>query len=261
MKDNIKNIKVFDSVKNKIEGSIKVEAGDTRTGRKVVHYDSKDPGISEARKKLEKLIKDFVELGKPDLETYLAEIVSKFRCKTNLKQILCYRGLSIESESNLNDKYIGPAPKEYITDNRYNSKNENCLYLIDDNKFIKEEICKENWLEQKYEIPLSDYKIADLSVDNNKINNILKLAFYMSEKGRTNSGYNIESALQKRGKSKYLYSQLLAKLFKKYKWDGFFIAGVRGRKKEHYNNIVIFESIIRDWQEWISGQYYYHKSI
>lgn len=261
MNDNIKQIKVFDSLTNKIEDSIEVETGDTRTGRTAVHYDSKNPDISEAKSKLENLIIKFVEEETVALKNYLAQIISKFKYQPDLDKIICYRGLSIESESNLDNEYIGPAPKKYITDNRYNSKKESCLYLIDNNKFIKEEICEENWLEQKYEIPVADYKIADLSVNNGEINNILELAISMSERGRTNSGYNIESELQKRGKSKYLYSQLLAKLFKEYGWEGFYIAGVHGNKEEHYNNLVIFTSIIGNWQNWVSGKYYYNKKI
>ena len=198
-------------------------------------------------------------MKKKKLEKYLSNEVSKFKFKPDFKKIICYRGLSINSESNLEDNYIGPPPKKYLTENRYNNKSEKCLYLIDDNNFIGEEIQETKWLEQKYKINVSDYEIADLSISNDEMNNILKLAFYMAERGITNGGYNIEKELQNRGKTKYLYSQLLSKVFQKYNWDGFYIPGVRGKKGSHYNNIVIFESIVNNWRKWVCGNYYYSK--
>ncbi|SNY41488.1 hypothetical protein SAMN06265827_12852 [Orenia metallireducens] len=255
------NVKITKSYSKRIVLEVATEVGDTRTGRRVPNYDDWDLSFSNEIKKLQELIVKFVENETKDLEKYLDNIVAQFKTEANFNKIMCYKGVKLGTK--IEGDYIGPAPKEVRSDQRYSTKKEECLYLITDNNFIKYEIEKEeqitDWLEQKYEINLSNYKIANLSSSNNLIDEILENAFFMSERGKTHQGYNIEESLIKQGKSKYLFSQLLAKLFKKYNWDGFYISGVQGKKGATYNNIVLFESITSDnWEKWVYEKYDRH---
>ena len=100
-------------------------------------------------------------------------------------------------------------------------------------------------------------RIADLSSENSSMDNSLSLAFQRAESGRTASGYEFKDALKKKGKLKYLMSQLLAACFKKQGWDGIYVPGVHGERGKCYHNLSIFEAKVSNWRDWTTHPYYH----
>lgn len=226
-----------------------------KTGRLTTPLNTKNTTDKE---KIEKLIEEYIENYTWDLKDYIENLVKDFNSPLRLQNCKFYRG--VDSSTKLVSNKIGPAPNP--GDNRYNIQGEKCLYLIDNNiNFLFEELNLPTLLIQEYNIPVNDFKVADLSSNNKTLHNSLGLAFEMTERGKTLSGYNIEEELEKRRKSKYLISQLLAKYFKECDWDGLYIPGVHGEPENHYCNLAIFGQIVDQWEKWTVGDYFLQTKI
>ena len=96
-------------------------------------------------------------------------------------------------------------------------------------------------------------RIADLSSENEALDNSLALAFQRAESGSAASGYKFEQVLEEKGESKYSVSQLLATCFKKKGWDGFFIPGVHGGSGKHYHNLTVWGAHLDSWHKWVKN--------
>jgi hypothetical protein len=246
------HVNLHDSIK--MSDGLVIGATSGRTNRSTIHSDSFNPTDTV---KIQKLIIDFVEKGLDGLSPFIDSLVQNFDTTLQGKNITFYRGVDISVEKHLSSKKIGPSPNS--NDGRYNVKGDKCIYLIDDIDFLFSEIESSNALIQRYDIPVYKFKIADLSSNNKDIHNSLALAFDMTENGRTSSGYNFEEALENCGKSKYLVSQLLSNIFKKYGWDGLYIPGVHGSNGQYYHNCTIFSTIANQWENWAIGSYFFKK--
>ena len=235
-----------------LSDSLKIETTNVKTGRTVVHQDNSDPRIDT--QKLQHYIQAWVEHGCWSLPIYLSRKVAKFRGRANIGNMALYRGISLESFEKHGLVRIGPSSKP--KNNRYSKEGEIALYLISESKFIAKELNLDEWMEQHYKVNLPDIRIADITQMNHELDNSIGLAFHMSERGVTNSGYEIEKELNKRGKSKHLYSQLLARFFKRRGWQGLLMPGVRGDKGANYSNLVLFMPLAQRWDEWTVGDPY-----
>lgn len=231
-----------------------LEVKSAKTNRLIKHSDSiKKTDAS----RIEDLIVRYVEHGSSDLESYIEVFIKSFSNRLISKNAIFFRGINASIMGKLNSDQIGPSPCP--ADGRYNKAGEKCLYLIDTIDFLYSELNSLKILVQRYEMPLSILKIADLSPNNKNVCNSLALAFDMSERGITSSGYPFEKELEKRGKSAYLVSQLLSSLFRKYGWDGMHIPGVHGEQGRHYHNLTIFGSIVDEWKAWAKGAFFTKK--
>ncbi len=222
-----------------------------KTNRSTIHADSRNPTDSV---QIQKLIINLVQNGIDDLTKFIDPLVKQFdnTLQGSIKKV--YRGVDISVEKHLLSKQIGPAPN--ANDGRYNVQGEKCIYLIDNIDFLYSELNSASILVQQFDLPINKLKIADLSTNNDKIHNSLSLVFDMAENGMTSSGYAFESELEKIGKSRYLVSQKLSFLFKKYGWDGIYIPGVHGEQGRHYHNLTIFGSIVDNWKAWAVDSYF-----
>ncbi|MBW2741778.1 MAG: hypothetical protein JRE64_23690 [Deltaproteobacteria bacterium] len=236
-----------------IKDDLKLEVTSAKTNRKIIHSDSQNPTDTG---KLQQFIINYVEDDSKDLANFIDLLVKEFDCLAGLPNQIFYKGIDSSKAGYLRYEQIGPSPNP--EDNRYSVKDEKCLYLIDNYDFLFEEIkpVQISICVQKYNMPLNEYKIADLSPNNKNLHNSLALAFDMAERGMTSSGYPFEEELKKRGKSRYQVSQLLSSLFKKYGWEGLYIPGVHGIQGRHYHNLAIFNSIIDKWTKWAKGSYF-----
>ena len=225
-----------------------IQSRSDKTNRSVIIADSKKPTDSQ---KLHDLIVSYIEKSQNDLELYLEDLVKEFNANFNLKCNTFYRAVDITAKIKLESSQIGPPPKP--KDGRYNYEGESCLYLTDNINSLPLELNSKKILIQNYEIPINRHKIADLSPNNTNLNNNLAMAFGMTESGKTFVGYNFEEQLKNEGKSRYAISQLLSSYFKQYGWEGLLMPGVHGGNGYHYNNLVIFSSIIKHWEKWAVG--------
>jgi len=228
-----------------------LEVRSAKTNRMIKHSDSveeTDAGL------IERLIVRYVEQGSSNLKSYIEVLVKSFSNRLISPNSVFFRGINISVKNKLNSNRIGPSPCP--TDGRYNKAGEKCIYLIDTIDFLYSEINSLRILVQRYNIPIDTLKIADLSPNNKNLCNSLALAFDMSERGITASGYPFERELEKRGKSSYLVSQLLSSLFKKYGWEGMYIPGVHGEKGRTYHNLAIFGTIVDEWKAWAKGAFF-----
>ncbi len=223
---------------------------DGKTNRSLIHSDSINPTDTL---KLNKYIIGYVEESSFELDLFIEQLIKNFETILTLDKSTFYRGLDSLKKKQLATSTIGPPdnPKH----GRYNVEGEICLYLTDNFNFLFSEISAKSVLVQKYRIPINNLKIADLSPNNKALHNSLALAFQMTERGNTSSGYDIKQELEKRGKNEYLVSQLLASHFKKYNWDGMYIPGVHGATGVHYHNLVLFSLITKNnkWKPWTVG--------
>lgn len=236
-----------------MKDDVKLEVISAKTNRKIIDSDSQNPTDTG---KLHQFIINYVEDDSKDLDNFIDLLVKEFDCRAGLPNQIFYKGIDSSKAVDLRSERIGPSPNP--EDNRYSTKGEKCLYLIDNYDFLFEEIkpAPISICVQKYNIPLSEYKIADLSPNNRNLQNSLALAFDMSERGMTSSGYPFEEELKKRGKSEHQVSQLLSSLFKKHGWEGLYIPGVHGIQGRHYHNLAIFNSIIDEWEKWAKDSYF-----
>ena len=235
----------------KVNESQGIKSQSVKTDRIIPHHDSENPtGVHE----IEQLVIDFVKNGSDDLSLYIDNLVCDFKNNVKVNKLF-YRGLTESDKGKLQSPYIGPSP--FPREGRYNKKGEQCLYLIDDDKFLSAELNSSNLLVQEYHIPTDIFKkIAYLPSCNKELDDMLAKAFAMAEGEKTSCGFDIERGLEKRNRSKYSFSQLLASIFKEYKWDGLYIPGVHGGKGKFYSNLVIFDSICEQWEDWVKGKYY-----
>ena len=222
-----------------------------KTNRSTIHSNSRNPTDTV---KIQQLIISFVEDGADDLTPYIDTLVKKFNTALQGKNRKFYRGVDISVKKHLSSNKIGPAPAP--KDGRYNAYGEKCIYLIDNIDFLYSELKSTSVLVQKFEVPVNTFKIADISPSNNNLHNSLGLAFNMAENGKTSSGYNFAEEIEKRGKSKYLVSQLLSSSFKRNGWDGIYIPGVHGSPGRHYHNCTIFSTVVDQWEDWAIGSYF-----
>jgi len=227
---------------------IAVDLKHGETGRSARHSDTKYPTDKEL---IEKYIINFIEGDTSDFENYINNLVSHFISPTILESVF-YRGVNSSLRNKIIGKKIGPSPNP--KDGRYNVNGEKSIYLIDNYLFLPEEIGANEILVQEYRIP-SVINIANLSPENNIINNSLSLIFQMTERGMTASEYNFELELQMQGKSKYFLSQNVANVFKKHGWQGLYVPGVHGKNSETYKNLVIFGSYVESWEKWAIGEF------
>lgn len=224
-----------------------------QTGRSTVNHDSL---YHTKAIEINALIRKFVEIPNDELRQFILPLVQNFSAKFHSTRNTYYRGLPDSMEEKLKCDRISPSPDP--DDNRYSVKKEPCLYLIDDIQFLGKELKTSSpLLIQEYDnIRFNSLNIADLSSENVSLDNSLALAFQWAESGRTDSGYKFEEILRKKGKSKYLVSQLLAKCFKIHGWDGIYVPGVHGESGKHYHNLSIFEAKISNWYNWTTRPYY-----
>lgn len=239
-----------------LTGDLIVSFTDGKTNRSAIHADSRNPTDTD---KLQKDIIDFIENNSDKLDYFIEQLVKDFTNVLILDNCVFYRGVDASLRESITCNVIGPAPDP--GSGRYNKKRETCLYLIDNFDFLFSELDSESILVQKYNISIPNFKIADLSQNNKSLHNSLGLAFQMTERGNTSSGYDIEANLEKREKDRYLVSQLLASHFRKYHWEGMFIPGVHGNAGVHYHNLALFGSIINQWKQWIEGKYFEIKKL
>ena len=204
--------------------------------------------------KLNQLVRDFVERESKELEMFIDTLVQNFDKRLAFPELELYRGVDVSVKENICTSYIGPSPNP--SDGRYNSVGVPCLYLIDNRDFLPNELNSSHLLVQNYRVPMFDNKIANISPRNRSLNNSLNIVFDFSERGDTGTGYAHERELLRKGKSRYLLSQLLATVFKRHDWDGLYIPGVHGNEGQHYHNIVIFDPAVRKWESWTRCDHY-----
>lgn len=229
-----------------------LEVKSAKTNRSIKHSDSRNETDTVL---IEALIVSYVEHGLSDFPLYIEGLVKNFHNRLFLPKPVFFRGVDDSVKNKLPSSQIGPSPCP--RDGRYNKPGEKCIYLIDTIDSLYAELnSSKTILVQRYNVPLDTLKIANLSSNNEDIDNSLALAFDMAERGMTSSGYEFERELEKRGKSKYLVSQLLSFLFKQFGWDGIYIPGVHGDQGHHYHNLAIFGTIVDEWEAWANGTYF-----
>ena len=100
-----------------VSESLKIGSTEDNTNRTVLHHDSECPTDSI---KIDELIKDFVEDRKPDLETFLSDLVREFSMRFHKPTKCFFRGLPVSEKDKLESDRIGPSPNP--GDNRYSVK-------------------------------------------------------------------------------------------------------------------------------------------
>ncbi len=190
--------------------------GTDRNTNRAALFESSDKETN--RSTIDKLIDDFIDSGNSkNIDEHFDPLIKNFNDKWKNK-ITCYRGVNTKHRDKFQTNQISPTEKEYTKDNRYSKKGERAFYLIDNPKYIKDEIDPDNWIEQKYNIvpEVHELRLANVSSLNVELHNDIACFFQISELGKSS------------GKSDYFISQYIANLFKKYHWDGLIIPGVRG---------------------------------
>lgn len=235
----------------KPESGFSCELQAAATGRGACVSDSENPPNIQ---KIEKLIKEFVAGNAESIVNYINPLVAEFSkldsSKLSNTEDMFYRGVGRKTV--IKGSRIGPSPNS--GEGRYNESGEKCIYLIDNEKYLPSEIMNESgrMYVQKYKIPITKLRIADLSNKNPKIENDLQLIFQNIELGRTHSGWTFETEL----KSKYKLSQCVAKAFKNHNWEGLRVPGVHGKPNGHYTNLVLFGCCVAEWKTWTIDDYY-----
>lgn len=258
-KFKIETIYLSDSVGVNMRDSFSISSTDVRTNRTTLDESDETP---TNRVRIIKLIEEFINTkDDTNLTNHFEPLVKEFSHSWE-DEIICYRGVCKDLYCKFESKQISPTPKEYAQNNRYSKQNERAFYLIDNPKFIKNEIGLTEWIEQKYIInPITHkLKLANVTSSNVELHNDLAHIFKISESGKSSTGIDFEKISKENYDNKYLISQFIANLFKEYKWDGLVIPGVHGHSEEHYNNIVIFEHVLDDWQSWCDGELYESKN-
>jgi hypothetical protein len=200
-----------------------------------------------------KHIMEFVAGKTAALEEYVTGLVGAFSSRPSENNGTFYRGVACSTP--VNGQRIGPSPKS--GSGRYNELGERCIYLIDDVMFLPSEIKASCILVQEYKIPLSELRIADVSSGNQDIDNSLAIIFQYTERGRTDMTpvFDFESELRATGRSEYLLSQSVARIFKKYGWQGLYVPGVHGKLPNIYRNLALFGDCLDAWEKWTTGDY------
>ena len=233
-----------------MKDSLKSTVTRGKTNRSHISTDTDNPTDIE---KIRKLFEQYLFNSDEKLFDYIENEVEIFQYRLQNISGIFYRGLNEKYRCKIIGCKIGP-PKKPIA-NRYNDENEQALYLIDNIDFLPREINSNKILLQNYKIPIDELNIADISSENKNIDNNLSIIFDICETGRISDQINIEETLKNSGKSKYLISQKIAGIFKKFGWEGLFIPGVHGDKNQHYHNLCIFYPALKKWEKWTIGNY------
>ncbi len=240
------------SEKMGISVDLAVTATSGKTNRSVVHCDTLNPTDTD---KVENLIISFINNHcETQLKTYIETQLKTFSTSISHDDRIFFRGIDYHDKDKLDSQKIGPSPK--ASQGRYNVDGEHCLYLADNCNFIHHELNSDHIIVQKYKIHMSHYKIADVSSTNTTLHNNIALLFDMTERGKIASGYDIEKGLKNKNLSKYMISQMIASCFKNKYWDGLYIPGVHGENGTTYNNLIIFDSIVDQWEDWTEDSYF-----
>jgi hypothetical protein len=254
-KYKMQTIELSDNMGLNMRDSFAISSTDIRTNRTTLDESDETP---TNRIKIVEIIEEFIHTGNnTKLNEHFEPLVKEFTHHWENK-IICYRGVDKNLSNKFENNQIAPTPTEYAQNNRYSQKNERVFYLIDKPKYIKNEVALDEWIEQKYILnsKTNKLKLADVTSSNKELHNDLAHIFKTSESGKSSTGIDFEKMCKEKYNNKYLISQFIAKLFKKYKWDGLVIPGVHGNSDGIYNNIVIFEHVLDNWQSWCDGEFY-----
>jgi|GEM_PF-2053738 len=227
-----------------------IRSTDGRTGRSALHSDTANPTDTV---QIQASIDSFVNGDPRALEKCVSALVQGFGFRLDLDNRRFFRGVSTAARCRVVGRHLGPSPQP--RDGRYNERGEQCIYLIDDWRFLPVELGTNELLVQEYLIPVDRLRIADLSAANTELSNGLALVFQMTERGRTSSGFEFERELVVKGKSRYAVSQTVARAFKQRRWQGMYIPGVHGTPGDTYRNLALFADCVKDWEEWTVGDY------
>lgn len=246
--NEMKNQKISNGIK--LSDSLIATVTRGSTNRRYIHVNTDNPTDVE---KIDRLFEQYLNNSNDELINYITNEVKGSSNRLNTHSGIFYRGIDIANKSKIIGSKVGP-PNEPKA-NRYNNENELALYLIDNIEFLYSEIKSNEILLQKYKIPIDEINIADISPENESIDNNLAIIFDICETGQTSKGINIENSLKNSGKSKYFISQKIAKIFKELGWDGLYIPGIHGIKNQHYHNLCIFFQALKDWEKWTIGNF------
>ncbi len=246
------HIKVSLSDAVSLRDDLAIGLTDGKTGRSARHSDTRNPTDN---KLIQGHIATLVKGNSAEAEAYFQSLVDPISSSLSAHKGTFFRGVPASKRDKIDGLRIGPRRKP--KDGRYNSPGEKCIYLIDNPRFLSAEL--EGVLEmlvQRYNIPISELRIADLSVGNANLSNSLSLLLQMTERGTTSSGFDFESQLENKGRSRYALSQYVADSFKRRDWQGMYIPGVHGSPGDTYNNLVIFGACVDAWMTWTVNDYY-----
>lgn len=172
------------------------------------------------------------------------KIINEFDQLRHLKgsNIDLYRGRPKSQVCNPCPLNMGPPlPSPDLPEGRYNVAGESVLYLADSEYGVKRELANKasKILIQKFTIPLSILKIADLTVYEPR--SIINAVMWHCELSN-NDGY-----------PSFIFSQTIARILKEKGLDGAKVFGVRGDFNKTYNNIFIFDPNPR-WVSWVNSK-------
>jgi hypothetical protein len=132
-----------------------------------------------------------------------------------------------------------PHSKPNLPGGRYNAPGESVLYLADSEYGVKKELANRasKILVQKFTIPISTLRIADLTVYDPR--SLINAVMWHCELANS-EGY-----------PSYIFSQTIAMILKEKGFDGAMAFGVRGDSQATYNNVFIFNPGPR-WENWVN---------
>jgi hypothetical protein len=224
------------------------------TGRNHIHVDSQRPEIGAENKELNEAIQCLKKSGSAEkLRNLFSSLFGNLVKYTNLRdRLVCYRGL--DKNHAVNGKKIGPNPR-CDSEGRYHQKGQKALYMIESPNFLSDELGTDEYVIQEYLLVPSQLNLADLRSENRVTPNLVSYAFSIAESGIDAEGLNIESVFENSNRSRYSYSQLLSNLLMEAGWNGLYVPGVHGNKKEKYNNIVVLGESVDMWEQWAQGDW------
>jgi RES domain len=150
----------------------------------------------------------------------------------------CFRGRTFESDIP-SSKDMGPPPKHFATENRYNGDGQPVLYLCTVRAAVEMELHNATniWI-QEFQVPVQSMRIADLRQKEDCADDLLNLMMWHAELAGT-VGYATRQ-----------FSQFVAHLVSSH-FDGMLVPGVQGNSSLRYQNLVIFRPLAA-WQEWLA---------
>ncbi len=136
---------------------------------------------------------------------------------------------------------MGPPLPSQADHGRYNRKGESVLYMCDSAEGVRRELLASYMTHigfiQRYSLDAWDISIADFTSSN--MNSFLRSVFDIAE------SCNVSG---RPGPNNYTFSQYVAKIVEWVGFDAMLVPGVRGDTKQHYRNIVVFDS--EKWESW-----------